>query len=56
VGRAGRRDVGLPMLPLSRHSRDAEGTPVEWVRSVYRGSRYKFVAALRRPMPGPAQG
>jgi GntR family transcriptional regulator len=22
---------------------------VEWVRSVYRGSRYKFVAALRRP-------
>jgi GntR family transcriptional regulator len=42
-------DVGLPMLLLSRHSRDAEGTPVEWVRSVYRGSRYKFVAALRRP-------
>ncbi|AOR31587.1 GntR family transcriptional regulator [Streptomyces fodineus] len=42
-------DVGLPMLLLSRHARDAEGTPVEWVRSVYRGSRYKFVAALRRP-------
>ncbi|KMS66472.1 MULTISPECIES: GntR family transcriptional regulator [Streptomyces] len=42
-------DVGLPMLLLSRHSRDAAGTPVEWVRSVYRGSRYKFVAALRRP-------
>ncbi|MFF4716986.1 GntR family transcriptional regulator [Streptomyces eurythermus] len=42
-------DVGLPMLLLSRHSRDAQGTPVEWVRSVYRGSRYKFVAALRRP-------
>ncbi|MEU7425599.1 GntR family transcriptional regulator [Streptomyces sp. NPDC040750] len=44
-------DVGLPMLLLSRHSRDARGTPVEWVRSVYRGSRYKFVAALRRPDP-----
>ncbi|ANP50139.1 GntR family transcriptional regulator [Streptomyces griseochromogenes] len=47
-------DVGLPMLLLSRHSRDAEGTPVEWVRSVYRGSRYKFVAALRRPADGPS--
>ncbi|MEU3534206.1 GntR family transcriptional regulator [Streptomyces murinus] len=42
-------DVGLPMLLMSRHSRDAEGAPVEWVRSVYRGSRYKFVATLRRP-------
>ncbi|MGW2638214.1 GntR family transcriptional regulator [Streptomyces sp. NPDC001348] len=50
-------DVGLPMLLLSRHSRDAEGTPVEWVRSVYRGSRYKFVAALMRPAGrGPGQG
>ena len=42
-------DVGLPMLLLSRHSHDAQGTPVEWVRSVYRGSRYKFVATLMRP-------
>jgi GntR family transcriptional regulator len=42
-------DVGLPMLLLSRHSFDAEGRPVEWVRSVYRGDRYKFVAALNRP-------
>ncbi|WP_369192364.1 GntR family transcriptional regulator [Streptomyces sp. R08] len=42
-------DVGLPMLLLSRHSRDADGAPVEWTRSVYRGSRYKFVATLRRP-------
>jgi GntR family transcriptional regulator len=50
-------DVGLPMLLLSRHSRDAEGTPVEWVRSVYRGSRYKFVAALMRPAGrGPGHG
>ncbi|MET8579934.1 GntR family transcriptional regulator [Streptomyces collinus] len=49
-------DVGLPMLLLSRHSRDADGTPVEWVRSVYRGSRYKFVAALRRPVAGPSAG
>jgi GntR family transcriptional regulator len=42
-------DVGLPMLMLSRHSRDTEGEPVEWVRSVYRGDRYKFVARLQRP-------
>ncbi|NJQ05179.1 GntR family transcriptional regulator [Streptomyces lonarensis] len=42
-------DVGLPMLMLSRHSRDTDGEPVEWVRSVYRGDRYKFVANLERP-------
>ncbi|MER6530159.1 GntR family transcriptional regulator [Streptomyces sp. NPDC001508] len=42
-------EVGLPMLLLSRHSRDAHGTPVEWVRSVYRGSRYKFTVTLTRP-------
>jgi GntR family transcriptional regulator len=42
-------DVGLPMLLLSRHSRDRDGEPVEWVRSVYRGDRYKFVARLSRP-------
>jgi GntR family transcriptional regulator len=39
-------DVGLPMMLLSRHSHDVEGRPVEWVRSVYRGSRYKFVVTL----------
>ncbi|ONK11430.1 GntR family transcriptional regulator [Streptomyces sp. MP131-18] len=44
-------DVGLPMLMLSRHSRDSGGEPVEWVRSVYRGDRYKFVANLERPHP-----
>ncbi|MEU1273278.1 GntR family transcriptional regulator [Streptomyces sp. NPDC005799] len=38
--------VGLPMMLLSRHSHDTEGRPVEWVRSVYRGSRYKFVVSL----------
>ncbi|HEX5116403.1 MAG TPA: GntR family transcriptional regulator [Pseudonocardiaceae bacterium] len=42
-------DIGLPMLLLSRHSFDTEGKPVEWVRSVYRGDRYKFVATLNRP-------
>ncbi|MGX7825580.1 GntR family transcriptional regulator [Actinokineospora sp. 24-640] len=42
-------DVGMPMLLLSRHSFDIEERPVEWVRSVYRGDRYKFVATLNRP-------
>lgn len=42
-------DVGMPMLLLSRHSYDMTEKPVEWVRSVYRGDRYKFVAELNRP-------
>lgn len=39
-------DVGAPMMMLSRHSFDATNSPVEWVRSWYRGDRYKFVATL----------
>ena len=42
-------DVGMPMLLLSRHSFDVDERPFEWVRSVYRGDRYKFVATLSRP-------
>lgn len=42
-------DVGAVMLLLSRHSFDTEGRPVEWVRSLYRGDRYKFVATLVSP-------
>ncbi len=42
-------DTGAPMLILSRHSMDAEGVPVEWVRSWYRGDRYTFVARLGAP-------
>jgi GntR family transcriptional regulator len=42
-------DVGMPMLLLSRHVYDTTERPVEWVRSVYRGDRYKFVAELNRP-------
>ena len=42
-------EVGLPLLLLSRHSFTADGEPVEWVRSLYRGDRYKFVAVLHRP-------
>lgn len=39
-------EAGVPVMLLTRHSYDAEGSPVEWVRSVYRGSRYKFVVTL----------
>jgi GntR family transcriptional regulator len=39
-------DTGAPMLVLSRHSFDADGAPIEWVRSWYRGDRYRFVARL----------
>lgn len=42
-------DVGVPLLSLSRHSFDTTGAPVEYVRSLYRGDRYKFVARIRRP-------
>jgi len=42
-------DVGVPMLLLSRHSFDTEGHPLEYVRSIYRGDRYKFVTTLNRP-------
>ena len=39
-------DTGSPMLVLGRHSFDAGGEPIEWVRSWYRGDRYTFVARL----------
>jgi GntR family transcriptional regulator len=42
-------DIGLPMLLLTRHSWDEEHKPVEFVRSLYRGDRYRFTAHLRRP-------
>ena len=42
-------DTGSPMLVLGRHTFQADGTPVEWVRSWYRGDRYRFVAHLTVP-------
>lgn len=42
-------DVGMPVLLLSRHSFGADGKPVEFVRSIYRGDRYKFITTLTRP-------
>ncbi|WP_047869430.1 GntR family transcriptional regulator [Nocardiopsis sp. RV163] len=42
-------DVGLPLVLHCQHSFDGDGHPVEWVRSLYRGDRYKFVTRLRPP-------
>ena len=39
-------DTGAPILVLGRHSFDADGAPIEYVRSWYRGDRYRFVARL----------
>jgi GntR family transcriptional regulator len=39
-------ETGAPILMLSRHSFTADGTPVEWVQSWYRGDRYRFVTRL----------
>jgi GntR family transcriptional regulator len=42
-------DTGAPILVLGRHSFDAAGEPLEYVRSWYRGDRYTFVARLSLP-------
>jgi GntR family transcriptional regulator len=39
-------ETGAPILMLSRHSFAADGTPVEWVQSWYRGDRYRFGTRL----------
>lgn len=41
-------DVGAPLLLLSQVSRDRDAVPVEYVRSLYRGDRYKFVVHIGR--------
>lgn len=43
-------NVGMPLLLLSGHSFSAAGEPLAWVRSVYRGDRYKFITQLRPPV------
>ncbi|MGH8873665.1 MAG: GntR family transcriptional regulator [Acidimicrobiia bacterium] len=42
-------DSTTPMLLLTRSSRDAAGRPVEYVRSLYRGDRFRLAARLTRP-------
>jgi GntR family transcriptional regulator len=42
-------DSSIPMLLLTRTSSDAIGRPVEYVRSLYRGDRFRLAARLTRP-------
>lgn len=41
-------DATTPMLLLTRSSRGADGRPVEYVRSLYRGDRFRLTAQLTR--------
>lgn len=41
-------EVGMPMLLLTRTTFDGAGAPFEFVRSIYRGDRYRFTTRLRR--------
>jgi GntR family transcriptional regulator len=40
---------GHPVFVVTRTSYDYGGRPVEYVKSTYRGDRYKFVNRLTRP-------
>jgi GntR family transcriptional regulator len=41
-------EPGSPVMATVRHSYLADGTPIEFTRSTYRGDRYDFVAEMRR--------
>jgi GntR family transcriptional regulator len=47
-------EVGSPMLLLTRRTWDAQGRPVEFVRSLYRGDRYRLLTRLRLAQPSAA--
>ena len=49
-------EIGAPMLLVTQHSHTADGEPVEWVRTWYRGDRYSFVAHISRPPVPEATG
>jgi GntR family transcriptional regulator len=52
-------EIGTPMLLVSQLIHAAEGEPVEWVRTWYRGDRYSFVAYISHqpfPVTAGAQG
>ena len=51
-----RCQAGMPLLMLSRRTLDTQGQPIEFVRSLYRGDRYRFQTGLRRPVPLAASG
>jgi GntR family transcriptional regulator len=39
----------VPILALERTTYDTEGEPFEYVRSAYRGDRYRMALNLRTP-------
>jgi GntR family transcriptional regulator len=41
--------IGSPALLIERITYDADGRPFEYVKSVYRGDRYRVAARLRTP-------
>lgn len=41
-------EMGAPLLLIFRRGLDADGLPVEWTRSVFRGDRFQFFARTRR--------
>ncbi len=43
---------GMPLLMLSRRTLDTNGQVTEFVRSLYRGDRYRFQTGLQRPRQG----
>jgi GntR family transcriptional regulator len=43
---------GMPLLMLSRRTLDTKGQITEFVRSLYRGDRYRFQTGLQRPRQG----
>jgi GntR family transcriptional regulator len=42
---------GSPVMATVRYGYVADGTPVEFTRSLYRGDRYDFIAEMRRDTP-----
>jgi GntR family transcriptional regulator len=44
-----RCQLGMPLLMLSRRTYDQNGRPIEFVRSLYRGDRYRFQTGLKAP-------
>ena len=47
-------DASTRMLLLTRSSSDDAARPVEYVRSLYQGDRYRFVTGIRRPSASTA--
>ena len=44
--------TGMPLLMLSRRTLDTKGQVTEFVRSLYRGNRYRFRRQMQRPRQG----